>query len=236
MKFDIVFIIVVIIIALLTIRGAHRGLRGILFGVIAWVFTLGFVSWMTPKAEDYLLNSTYKEWVYVHVEENIRQKADAQVEEKNNSLEDLVDGLELPVVGELLEIAQDTTEQKIEEAKEAMVAGISEELTKRVVSATAMMVSLVMALIICLVISLMLRVVHELPIVGGISRLIGGVWGFFEGLLAVWVLFILTTSLTVSELGQTVMVSIANNPILLYLYQNNLILKVVDQIRNAIGG
>ncbi|MBP5265518.1 MAG: hypothetical protein J6Z06_01700, partial [Lachnospiraceae bacterium] len=189
MKIDIVFIIVVIIIALLTIRGAHRGLRGILFGVIAWVFTLGFVSWMTPKAEDYLLNSTYKAWVYEHVEQHIRDKADAQVEEKSNSLEDLVDEFDLPVVSDLLEIAQDTTEQKIEEAKEAIVSSVSEELTARVVSATAMRVSLIMALVICLIISLMLRVVHELPIVGGISRLIGGIWGFFEGLLAVWVLF-----------------------------------------------
>lgn len=235
MKIDVVFIIVIVIVGLLTVRGAYRGLRGIIFGVLAWIFTLGFVSWMTPTIEEHLNAGSYRTWVYEHVEVHIEDKAEAEIEEQDDGLEHLVDGLEIPLVQDLMKAVQESTMEKVDEAKQALVAAVSEELTNRIVNATAMIIAILMAVAICGVVSLMLKVIHELPIVGGISRLIGGVWGFAEGILVVWVLFILTTSMSVSELGQKVMISIANNPILLYLYQNNLILDLVNQIRNAIG-
>lgn len=203
--------------------------------MIAWIFSIGFVSWMTPKMEGFLAASQYQTWVYQHVEEHIREKADAQVEDDDQRLQNLVDGLELPIITQLVGAAEEQTREKVEEAKEALVQSVSQELTARIVSATAMVLSAVTAVLICLLVSLILRAVHELPVLGSVSRLIGGVWGFAEGVMVVWVLFIVTTSLTVSELGQTVMISIANNPILRFLYQNNLILAVINQIRNAIG-
>ena len=236
MNINVMLIIVIAVIAVLTIWGAHRGLRGVLFGILAWVFAVGFVSWMMPKVEDFLTNSTYQEWVYEHVESHIREKVDAQMEEKEEpSLQDIVDGLELPILTQVVGIAEQRVHETAEEAKEAVIQAVTGELTKRIVNATAMMVSLLMAVAICLVMSLLLRVIHELPVVGGISRFIGGVWGFIEGILAVWVLFVLVTSLASSELGQKAMEQIMNNPILLYLYENNLILSVVNLIRNAIG-
>lgn len=236
MKIDMVFIIVVIIIALLTIRGAHRGLVGLILGTLGWVFTLGFVAWMSPHMEDYLLESSYKEWVYTQVEEHVRKTVDEQVDDKSDDLEYIVDGFEIPLISELIVEAQSETEQQLEGTKTLIVMSVSESITNHVVQASAMVVCIIIAMIISLVLSLVKNAIHDIPVVGGASRLIGGLWGLFEGLMVVWTLFILVTSLTVSELGQTVMVSIANNPILLYLYQNNLILKVVDQIRNAIGG
>ena len=233
---DVLFIVVILIIGLLTWRGARRGIRGLFFGIIAWIFTLGFVSWITPNVEVYLNMSSFRPWVYSHVEEHIREKADAQTKEQDTSLQDLIDGMKLPVLTKWAEEAEEHAHTQVEEVKETIIQSITEELTARIIAAVAMMISIVIALIICLVISMMLRVIHDMPIVGGISRLIGGTWGFCEGVLVVWVMFILITSTAMSELGQKLMISIMNNRFLCFLYQNNLILSAITQIRNAIGG
>ena len=113
-----VLIVVIAIIALLTIRGAHRGLRGLVFGLLAWVFAIGFISWMTPKVENYLNESTYQQWVYTHVEQNIRAKVDAQTkDQEDQSLQDLVDGLELPILTQVVGMAEQRIQESAEEAK-----------------------------------------------------------------------------------------------------------------------
>ena len=229
-------IIVLAIIALFTVRGVQRGLRGLLFGGLAWIFVMGFVSWATPSVEKFLTNSTYPDWVSAQVEEHIREKVDAQLSEgEQQDIEDLMDGMELPIITELVGITEQRIQDSAEETKNQVIHAVTDELTKRIVNATAMMVSFLMAVAICLLLSLVLRVIHDLPIVGGVSRFIGGVWGFIEGILAVWVMFVMVTSLASSEFGQKAMMQIMNNPILLFLYKNNLILILINQIRNAIG-
>lgn len=76
-------------------------------------------------------------------------------------------------------------------------------------------------------------IIIEIPIVHGIDKFGGIVFGAAQALILVWVVFIVITFLSAFEVGSVMMKMIDENKILTWLYEKNIFLKfLVDILEN----
>ena len=66
-----------------------------------------------------------------------------------------------------------------------------------------------------------------LPILHGINKLAGGALGIAYGVVLVWIAFLLVKILCNGDLGRQFFALISDNPFLLFLYNQNVIMKIV---------
>lgn len=72
-----------------------------------------------------------------------------------------------------------------------------------------------------------LDVIANLPIIHGINQVLGLVLGLVQGLVFVWIAFLIITVLSSIDLGRDLMLMIHNSKILSFIYDNNIFLKLL---------
>ena len=96
-----------------------------------------------------------------------------------------------------------------------------------IINALAYLISFVVVWTAIRAILLALDVVTLLPVLHGINKLAGGVLGLVIGVILVWIAFLLVTILCNGDLGRQFFALISGNPFLLFLYNQNVIMKIV---------
>lgn len=76
-----------------------------------------------------------------------------------------------------------------------------------------------------------LDVIASLPVLRGINQILGLALGFFQGLIIVWVAFLIITIFSSSDIGKQLMEMIAESPLLSEIYDGNLLL---DFLQNTV--
>ena len=100
-------------------------------------------------------------------------------------------------------------------------------LANMIINALAYLLSFLLVWTAIRAILLALDVVTKLPLLHGINRLAGGVLGLVYGIVLVWIAFLLVTILCNGDLGRQFFGLISENPFLLFLYNQNVIMKIV---------
>lgn len=77
-----------------------------------------------------------------------------------------------------------------------------------------------------------LDVITELPVVHGLNQLLGIALGLLQGLVVVWIAFLIVTLFMNTDTGKQLMAMIAESPFLNALYENNILL---DFLTNLLG-
>ena len=94
-----------------------------------------------------------------------------------------------------------------------------------VLNILAFLVTLLVSWIIIRLIFGALSVFTSLPIIGGVNRLLGLAAGFVQGVLIVWVLFLIISLFASTPAGKTLMDEISHTPILETIYNTNIFMK-----------
>ena len=100
-------------------------------------------------------------------------------------------------------------------------------LAKLIINALAFLLSFVIVWTAIRAILIAMDVVTKLPILHGINKLLGGGLGLVYGVVLVWIVFLLVTILCNGELGRRFFALISDNQFLLFLYNQNVIMKIV---------
>lgn len=72
-----------------------------------------------------------------------------------------------------------------------------------------------------------LDVIANLPVLHGINRILGLLIGLFQGLVFVWIAFLIITVISNMQIGRQLMGAINESPILSFLYNKNIFLKML---------
>ena len=100
-------------------------------------------------------------------------------------------------------------------------------LARLIINALAFLISFVIVWTAIRAILLALDVVTKLPLLHGINKLLGGALGAVFGVVLVWIAFLLVTILCNGDLGRQFFTLISENQFLLFLYNQNVIMKIV---------
>ena len=129
----------------------------------------------------------------------------------------------------LLENNNDATYEKL--GAETFVSYVAKFISNMIVNIVAFLFTFLIVTIILRAIIFALNVVSELPGVGVLNRLAGGVLGAAGALIIVWILFLAVTILYTTSFGQEVIDLIQENDILKMIYECNPLLKLAAMVR-----
>lgn len=147
-----------------------------------------------------------------------------------------VDSLSLPesIKDVIKEAIENVLVEKKEEADAfvgdqigALEEYICEVLTNMIINAVGFVATFAVVAIGMAVLCFLLDVISKLPVLHQINTLAGVAFGALEGLMVLWILFLILTMLGSTAFGQAALSMVSESKILSFLYDNNFISKIV---------
>jgi uncharacterized membrane protein required for colicin V production len=222
MKVNWLLIIVLGIIVINALIGLKVGLIKIIFSLFSFILALMLTVWISPSVNRILKNN-----------ESFYEKASQKVEgilfenqEQAGDDDKMIEELPLPK-----SIKESLIENK-SKAEANIKAYIVSQVTDIAINALAFVITFIVAFIALWVVSIALNIISKLPILNQLNKLTGLVVGGLQGLVIVWILFIVITIFSGTELGGTAFEQIESSVILAFLYDKNLFLNTVLKVAN----
>ena len=237
-------IAVVIVLAGLTVNGYHKGFIRILISFLSLIVTLVVVWFVTPYVSDFLkdhtpLHGTVKE----NIAEVVAQLGETDAEHEDNEGESGSGGsasVELPSIIQnmLAQIGQEPesadgggaqADTDLPEGSSFLEAtGLNETIAAYLAGA---IINLIAFVAVFLILTLVLRFtlftfdfIANLPVLRGVNKTAGLVLGAAEGLLVIWIGFLLLTVFAGTQTGQGFFAMIGRSSFLTWLYNHNYLL------------
>lgn len=198
-------IVVICIIAWNAVRGYTRGLLRIVYSLAACILMLTASSMVAPYVRDNILSQTGIESViYSNIEKQIAvqgQKATGDFDMANILLQ-----------------------------QSGAYDSISTQLTNAIMTGLSFFIVIFLLGIVEYFVRRLIRKIERVPVISTVNRVAGFGVGFIKGIVIVWLLLALISLLATSEAGQTMTVYINDSLMLKYLYENNPIIKLIENI------
>lgn len=198
-------IVVICIIAWNAVRGYTRGLLHIVYSLAACILMLAASSMAAPYVRDNILSQTGIESViYSNIEKQIAvhgQKATGDFDMANILLQ-----------------------------QSGAYDSISTQLTNAIMTGLSFFIVIFLLGIVEYFVRRLIRKIERVPVISTVNRVAGFGVGFIKGIVIVWLLLALISLLVTSEAGQAMTVYINDSLMLKYLYENNPVIKLIENI------
>ena len=220
------FWVVAALIGCHVIDGLYRGFIKKSVSAVSLIVTLVLVTYLTPQITTFIQE-------YTSLHESLQEKCSELFlsgeydQDVKNDQVIMIENMDLPE-----NIRQILLENNNSEAYDILeVTGFHDYvgacLANMIISALTYLLTFVIVWTVLRAILLALDVVAKLPLLRGINQLAGGVLGLVVGVVLVWIAFLLVTILCNGEIGREFFKLISENQFLLFLYSQNIILKIV---------
>lgn len=107
---------------------------------------------------------------------------------------------------------------------------VSESISRMIINAGVFVVVFIVISVALGVICLALDIISKLPVINGLNKTAGLLAGFIQGIVVVWIGFLILTAFAGTKLGQSAFELINANTFLSLLYNNNMLLKFVTNL------
>lgn len=212
-------IAVVIIIAAFTFGGYHRGFLKTAVSMIFYVLTIALVMIVTPHIGKFIQEKTpLYEIIKDKFMDTYRVQETETGEEKEYQFMDFIEA-------QLLE-GEDADLYSVMQIKEFQEY-ICDYIAKLIINAVAFISTLILIVVFLKVTVLTLDIITSLPVIKGANKIAGIFLGFGEGILVVWLLFLIIIVFSSSTWGSKLFAQIAENPMLLFLSNHNYLLRLI---------
>ena len=198
-------IVVICIIAWNAVRGYTRGLLRVVYSLAACILMLTTSTMAAPYVRDNILSQTGIESVICsNIEKQIAvqgQKATGDFDMANILLQ-----------------------------KSGAYDSISMQLTNAIMTGLSFFIVIFSLGIVEYFVRRLIRKIERVPVISTVNRVAGFGVGFIKGIVIVWLLLALISLLATSEAGQTMTLYINDSLMLKYLYENNPVMKLIENI------
>jgi uncharacterized membrane protein required for colicin V production len=239
-------ILVVLVIAWNMVAGYRKGLLRVLYALVEWLLIIVFVTWASPYVADFIMNQTgIPDYIEALCIENMKSSQEEQMKEASSglsstSLGEKLESLGISLPDSMTEKLFDSSETQIDEVlstagnktgqlleQSGIYELIAQKVTALAVNGIAYVATLIVALIAFHLLGHALGVFNRIPLLGNVNRALGFAAGSLNGLVFVWVLFAIVAAGAGTGWGRFVISYIAESPVLVWLYQNNLLVTVL---------
>lgn len=198
-------IVVICIIAWNAVRGYTRGLLRVVYSLATCILMLTASTMAAPYVRDNILSQTGIESVICsNIEKQIAvqgQKATGDFDMANILLQ-----------------------------KSGAYDSISVQLTNAIMTGLSFFIVIFSLGIVEYFVRRLIRKIERVPVISTVNRVAGFGVGFIKGIVIVWLLLALISLLATSEAGQTMTLYINDSLMLKYLYENNPVMKLIENI------
>ncbi len=235
-------LVILIVIMLSAAAGYRRGFVRTVLSMVFLILVMVVSGWISPYISDALKEHT-------QITETIRASCTEMLEETWDNSETMsgsVEGTEPTETSEAEEeqrnllaslglpenvldamLRQNDVWSGQQEQREQMVAYAADYLTDLAVGAIVFLVSFLLAWILVRILMRIADAFAELPVIGFVNRIGGGLVGILRALLWVWIFFIVLMLFSSTGWGKVCMEEVREDVFLQFLYDNNLILRIL---------
>lgn len=224
-------IIVIALLLFFLIWGFHRGFFRILLTTMTLIVTIALAGAIAPKCSkliaDSFIGKSVEKSISSFLEKNIDNPA---VNSVIPIQEEVIGRLPLPQF-----LKNELVEKNTPSEYAAMQVGsftdfLKEKLVGAAVNYITFGILVILIYILLRVLLRVSRVINNLPVIGGINRLFGAIFGAAEGLLIIWCVCIVITLISGTQFGMQATEVINSNAFLRFFYEKNGILMGVNAL------
>lgn len=212
----IILIGVIGVLALSGLYGYKRGFVRIVLSMVAMLVTFVLSAILTVPVSAMLAAAT-------PLDENIEESVSGLVADSGVVDKETISNLNLPE--QIEEILIEGATEAANGFNEYIVSTVSDLILK----AITFFVLIIVIYIIVRIVIFMLDFISKLPIINSINKTGGLAVGIAQGLLIVWIGCLVVTAFSDKAWAQEVFVQINANPLLTFIYNNNLIIFLVTK-------
>jgi uncharacterized membrane protein required for colicin V production len=216
-----VLIAFLILMLVCILRGLHKGMLSIVFGMISWIFIIWFINFTFGEVSNYLHESTnIPVFVQESIAGNLTKKYEASETEKEGTGEDAM----LKIVPASI---KDKIDEGIHNTVESTISFISKELSDTAIRGISIIISMLVGALVVFLLRRLIFYIGRVPGIRGVNRTLGFAAGFLEGMLITWLIMYLADCFPTTDWGHYVLDNIAVDPLLTHVYQMNVITRII---------
>ena len=219
-------IAVIIVIMISTIHGYRRGFIRIIITLISLVLTIWLVSVVTPYITTYMMNHT---GVYEKIKEHVEESFAEENSRRDNTIAEnqieTINSYQIPSIVKNSLISNNNENVYGTLMVSAFEGYISGYIARMIINLMAFVCTFLMIYVFLKMTFLSMELIGKLPIIKGLNKLVGGIAGFAEGILLVWIAFLAATIFAGNEIGMKFFTLIDSSYFLSFLYNNNILFK-----------
>lgn len=223
----------VAIVLICVLVGFRRGLIKSAVSAVGIVGAILLANICNPYVNDFLCKHTeVRNIVHDKIEKNLG------LEEMGDKLsvyeqEDYIEKLDLPEIVKDYIRSGDKKNKASADNAEKYLDYVTDYLTDMVMNGIAYILTVFIIALLLLIALGISNILAGVPVIGGIDRAGGIVFGLAQGILIVWLLMLIITFLSAFSWGNQMMAMIDESTILSYAYKENIFLKfIVDILGN----
>lgn len=216
---------VIIFLVIMWTVGYKKGFIRIALSLVVTIISLILALILSPMVSEFIkektpIYDTVKKQMNSYVSEYLEGTIDSA---SSQTQETAINKLNLPTSIKDKLISGNTDKIKQNMGVDKFSEYVSESLTDTLVNAVSILGLFIVIKLLLRVLILMADIISRLPIIHGINKSLGGIIGLAEGLLIIWVVCIGLTAISGTAIGTEIFAAIGENPILNFIYNNNLI-------------
>ena len=230
-------LIVIAIIAVGAFLGGRAGLVKAVFSLVSTIAVIILTTLLSPIVTGILQeNETITGTITGKLDEIINLEFMAEGMENENDPLGYVENLSLPesikeilieAIEKVLAERQEEAESFVGDKLEALENYICGVLSDMIIRAIGFVITLIVVAAGVALLCFLLDILSKLPVIHQLNTLAGAAFGALEGLMIVWIFFIILTMFASTAFGQNVFAMISESEMLGYLYDHNFISKII---------
>lgn len=231
---DFLLIGVGIFAVIMVLVGLKRGLVKMAFSLISVLVVLILVNILTPSVKELLRNTpvytNINASIHQYVEEHISIATENLTQTGVNAQKTIIDELPLPK-GVQQALRENNNEQSYESLKANNFSEyIANSLSDMILGAITFVALFIVIMLLIKILQKVLNIITKLPVIHTFNSIGGGIIGLVEALVIIWIVCIVITVFSTTAWGEVVCKAIAENEVLSFLYDNNLIQKIITGV------
>lgn len=222
---NIMLLIIVIILAVNTLIGLKVGFIKTVFSLFSMLLAITLTTWISPLVNDFMRGN---DKIYNTITSKVDQFLSMEEEEvKSNEEIETIEGLRLPQ-----SLKDSLIENNNKEIYKALAIDnfkdyINNYLAGVIINALSFVITFVVIMAFLWALCIALDLISKLPLLNGVNKTAGLLAGLLHGLVIVWVFFLIITVFGGTKIGQQALEMIGDSEILSFIYNNNLLLKII---------
>ena len=105
---------------------------------------------------------------------------------------------------------------------DSFAGSVSNYLAKTILNVLSFLLTFVLAFLLIRLLFVSIDIIGKVPVLHGINKALGAVLGLAEGLVVLWLLFLVLTVCLPSSWGAELMAAVNENPVLAFLYNHGM--------------
>jgi len=222
-------IAVAVFLVIFIVIGFYRGFLRVVLSILSIVLTIILTGVFAGPLADYAENSTA-------IGERLRQRIEEYVNDKMSAMVGNVEEIEDQFIDSLPVTESMKTQLRDNYSAAYRINGETVSFARSIASVlTTMIIKLLSYVILFIVISLILRLIlrlsnliNHIPVIGGINRIAGALFGFAEGVIFLWTICMIIMILSGTDFGAACEKVIDSSKFLTFIYEHNYLMNIIN--------